>query len=35
MEVFNTSSGVGNSVIEVVKTFEEVNNLKLNITFTN
>ena len=30
LETFNIGTGVGNSVMEVVKTFEKVNNLKLN-----
>lgn len=29
-DVFNLGTGTGNSVLEVIKTFEEVNNLKLN-----
>jgi UDP-glucose 4-epimerase len=29
-DVFNLGTGKGNSVLEIVKTFEEVNNLKLN-----
>jgi len=31
-DVFNIGTGKGNSVMEVVKTFEEVNNLELNYT---
>lgn len=29
-DVFNLGTGTGNSVLEVIKTFEDVNNLKLN-----
>ncbi|MCP9747697.1 UDP-glucose 4-epimerase GalE [Lacihabitans sp. CS3-21] len=29
-DVFNLGTGTGNSVLEIIKTFEEVNNLKLN-----
>lgn len=32
-EVFNIGTGRGNTVLEVVKTFEEVNKVKLNYTF--
>lgn len=32
-DFFNIGTGQGNSVLEVVKTFEEVNNLKLNYKF--
>lgn len=30
LEVFNLGTGIGSTVLEVVKTFEKVNNLKLN-----
>lgn len=31
-DIFNVGTGRGNSVLEVIKTFEEVNNIKLNYT---
>jgi UDP-glucose 4-epimerase len=32
-EIFNIGTGIGYSVLEVIKAFEEVNNIKLNYTF--
>jgi UDP-glucose 4-epimerase len=32
LEVFNVGTGKGNSVLELIKTFEDVNNLKLSYT---
>lgn len=32
-DVFNVGTGQGNSVLEVIKTFEEVNSLRLNYSF--
>lgn len=34
-EFFNIGTGKGNTVLEVINTFEEVNNLKLNYKITN
>jgi len=33
--VFNIGSGEGKSVLEIIKSFEEINNLKLNYEFSN
>jgi UDP-glucose 4-epimerase len=34
-EVFNLGTGVGVSILEVIQTFEKVNNLKLNVLYAN